>query len=74
MSASRPADTFLLVPGSQAFIISPDAIHILTKLSNGSNVGHVLNTYSCVLATMLDVGQLTHMVGTITGVPRSAPE
>ena len=51
---------------------SPDAI--LVKLSDGSTVGHVPDTFACVLASMLDGGQVTHMEGTTTSVPRSAPE
>ena len=37
-------------------------------------MGHVPDTLVCVLAPILDVGQLMHMEGTITWVPRSAPE
>ena len=62
MSASRPADTFTCIrePGIRH---SPDAILVKLK-SDGSTVGHVSDTLARVLASMLDVGQLTHMEGT----------
>ena len=70
-SESRPGDTFTCArePGNPH---SPDAI--IVKLSDGSNVGHVPDPLSCVLAPTLDGGEIEHMEGTVTGVARSAPE
>ena len=63
--SSKPADTFTCArePGIHH---SPDVI--LVKLSDGSTVCHVPDTLACVLASMLDVGQLIHMEGTTVNV------
>ena len=71
MGASRPGDTFTCARESSNRH-SPDAI--LVKLSDGSTVGHVPDALARVFATMLIVGAITHLKGTITGVTRSAPE
>ena len=70
-SESRPGDTFTCArePDNP---YSPDAI--IVKLRDGSNVGHVPDPLACVLAPMLDDGEIERMEGTVTGVARSAPE
>ena len=51
---------------------NPDAL--LAMLSNDNNVDDVPDALAGVLpATMLNVCQLTHNEGTVTGVPRSSP-
>ena len=44
------------------------------KLSDGSTVGHVPDPLACVLAFMLNYGEIAHMSGTINDVPRPATE
>ena len=70
LSASRSGDTFTCArePGNPH---SPDAV--IVKLSDGSTVGHVPDPLACVLAPMLDSGEIPHMSGTINGVSRPAP-
>ena len=68
--AVQDQEIHLIVLGNQA-MLSQDAIIVKC---NGSNVGHVPDPLARVLAPMMDHGEIAHMDGTITGLPRSPPE
>lgn len=69
MSASRSGDTFTCArePGNHHAT--------LMKLSKASSVGHVPDMLARDwLSCWMLIGEIMHMEGTITSVPRSLPE